>query len=217
MLIVRLDLFSLLKNFQSYDVEKAHLRLISFRCALYIHSPICKYQLKTLQLQFWKSIPTPGYLHCLEWYLFSWTQKRYLIVFHELLRFSLKISLTYFQDVSYRSQILYWIYFSQNELQPIVYGWLIPTLFPDKNCSMADEKLSVLQHLERLNNYLSTRTFLVGERISFADIAVSLMLLPIYEGPLDSATRQTNFHLTRWLTTCLNQKNFLSVLGKRLF
>jgi elongation factor 1-gamma len=68
--------------------------------------------------------------------------------------------------------------------------------------------------LERLNGYLSTRTFLVGERLSFADVAVSLVLLPAYEALLDSATQKANVHLTRWITTCINQKNFVAVIGK---
>jgi glutathione S-transferase len=54
----------------------------------------------------------------------------------------------------------------------------------------------------------------VGERISQADIALSNTLLPLYQNVLGPETRQNFVHVNRWMATCLNQPQFVKVLGK---
>jgi glutathione S-transferase len=44
-----------------------------------------------------------------------------------------------------------------------------------------DSKSELLAQLHILNDFLLSRTFLVGERISLADISVALDLLPAYQ------------------------------------
>merc|ERR1719334_2258311 len=67
--------------------------------------------------------------------------------------------------------------------------------------------------LKTLNDHLLTRTFLVGERVSLADIAVACTLLSLYKQVLDPAFRKDFGNVTRWFTTVVNQPNAKAVLG----
>ena len=64
-----------------------------------------------------------------------------------------------------------------------------------------------------LEAYLKTRTYLAGERISLADISMALSLLPLYQYVLDEKSRNQFMNASRWFNTCINQSNFLTVLG----
>merc|ERR1719244_1611557 len=65
-----------------------------------------------------------------------------------------------------------------------------------------------------LNQHLQTRTFLVGERVSLADISVACALLWAYKQVLEPAFRQPFPNVTRWFATCVNQPQFKAVLGE---
>merc|ERR1711997_104683 len=60
---------------------------------------------------------------------------------------------------------------------------------------------------------MGTRTFLVGERLSVADIAVACTLLSLYKQVLDPAFRKPFMNVTRWFTTVVNQPHAKDVLG----
>jgi len=68
--------------------------------------------------------------------------------------------------------------------------------------------------LSVLNEVLSERTFLVGERISLADITVATALLQLFEKVVDPAFRAPFPHVVRWFLTSVNQPNFKAVLGE---
>merc|ERR1712173_335230 len=68
--------------------------------------------------------------------------------------------------------------------------------------------------LKSLNDHGLTRTFLVGERLTLADIAVACTLLSLYKQVLDPAFRKPFVNVTRWFTTVVNQPNAKAVLGQ---
>merc|ERR1711864_42164 len=68
--------------------------------------------------------------------------------------------------------------------------------------------------LKTLNDHLLTRTFLVGERLTLADIAVACTMLALYKQVLDPAFRKPFMNVTRWFSTVVNQPNALAVLGQ---
>jgi len=71
-----------------------------------------------------------------------------------------------------------------------------------------------LQHiLQLLNDYLRTRTYLVGERITLADIAVACDLLLLFQWIIEPNLRESYPNVTRWFLTLINQKEFQAVLG----
>lgn len=112
-------------------------------------------------------------------------------------------------DLFASSQILQWISYVQNHLLPAVSGWVLPSLDISVSKEMkTNTKISkedVLCALTTLNNTLHTRTYLIGERITLADIFVFIALLPLYEDVLDSHYRKQYTNLNRWFSTILNQ------------
>ncbi|MBN3313937.1 EF1G factor, partial [Atractosteus spatula] len=75
-------------------------------------------------------------------------------------------------------------------------------------------KEEVRRVLGVLDEHLKTRTFLVGERVSLADIGVSCSLIWLYKQVLEPAFRQAFPNTNRWFVTCVNQPQFRAVLGE---
>merc|ERR1719410_2028478 len=68
--------------------------------------------------------------------------------------------------------------------------------------------------LEYLNSHLLTKTFLVGERVTLADISVCCTMLSLFKYVLDPAFRKPFVNVTRWFTTVINQPNVKAVIGE---
>uniref|UniRef100_A0A674GQ05 Eukaryotic translation elongation factor 1 gamma n=1 Tax=Taeniopygia guttata TaxID=59729 RepID=A0A674GQ05_TAEGU len=94
--------------------------------------------------------------------------------------------------------------------------WMFPTLGILHYNKQATEvaKEEVRRVLGVLDGHLRTRTFLVGERVSLADISLVCALLWLYKQVLDPAFRGPFGNVTRWFLTCLNQPQFKAVLGE---
>ena len=81
---------------------------------------------------------------------------------------------------------LQWLMYASGDLYHSVSGWVGPTC-PGHTCrdanpgTVAASKSALLARLEALNTQLVSRTFLVGERLSLADIAMAIALVPAYE------------------------------------
>jgi elongation factor 1-gamma len=95
---------------------------------------------------------------------------------------------------------------------------LNPILFPDTVPNNLDTTKKAIGDVRRvlveLNSLLATRTFLVRDRLTLADIAVCAALIPGYELVLDPGFRKAFKNTNRWFLTCMNQPNFLSVFGE---
>ena len=113
------------------------------------------------------------------------------------------------------AEVLQWIGVADNDILPAACTWVYPTLgimqFNKQNIEKA--KNDVRKVMDLLNNHLLTRTFLVGERISQADISVACNLLMLYKHVMDPNFRSAYKNTNRWFTTLINQKEFKSVLG----
>jgi len=64
-----------------------------------------------------------------------------------------------------------------------------------------------------LHNHLNTRTFLVGERISLADIVVAMTVLRLYTMVFDPGFRKPFGNVTRWFLTIVNQPQAHKIVG----
>lgn len=104
-----------------------------------------------------------------------------------------------------KAQILQWVSFALND----AYNNMCCLVMKGQN-EKAKKKTDDM--LKMLNDFLYTRTYLVGERISLADIAVATTLLPLYQQSMMKTS--THDHFDRWFNTCINQPNFLAVVGK---
>jgi elongation factor 1-gamma len=114
-----------------------------------------------------------------------------------------------------KSQVQQWVSLADQEFLPAVLGWVLPSLstMPFNKQTVETAKSELLRLLAILNDYLLPKTFLVGERITLADISLSCNLLLAYRHVLDAATREPFINVNRWFLTCVNQPEFLAVLG----
>ncbi|XP_015788318.1 elongation factor 1-gamma [Tetranychus urticae] len=115
-----------------------------------------------------------------------------------------------------RVEIEQWIDWSDNDLYQSVATWMYPTLgfIEASRPSVERAKSEVKSALTALNKYLSTRTYLVGERITLADVTVLSILLPLYENIVDAKFRDEYANVQRWFDTLVNQPQFKQVLGE---
>ncbi|XP_031844255.2 alanine--tRNA ligase, cytoplasmic [Nomia melanderi] len=114
------------------------------------------------------------------------------------------------------SQVLQWSSYADNHILPAVSGWIVPCLLENipnnMKANFKTSKEDLLSSLKKLNNILLTKTYLVGERITLADISMFTALVPLYEHIFDSVSRKQYPNLNRWFFTILNQPEILSTL-----
>ena len=115
-----------------------------------------------------------------------------------------------------QAQVAQWMSFAQAEVIPAACTWVFPTMgimqFNKNATERAKEDVKVA--MKTLNDHLLTRTFLVGERLSLADIAVACTMLSLYKQVLEPAFRKPFVNVTRWFTTVVNQPKVKEVLGQ---
>merc|ERR1712083_181691 len=118
-------------------------------------------------------------------------------------------------DAAARAQVVQWMCMADNEILPASCTWVFPTMgIMQFNKNATDRaKEDIKSAMKTLNDLLLTRTFLVGERISLADIAVACTLLNLYKHVLDPSFRKPFLNVTRWFTTVINQPNAKAVIG----
>jgi elongation factor 1-gamma len=109
-----------------------------------------------------------------------------------------------------------WIDFSANEIELPAAAWLYPIfeIVPFNAEATERAKTDIKKALDVLNKHLTYKTFLVGERISLADIVVSMALHRLYTTVLEPAFRKNYGNVNRWFLTCVNQPQFRTVLGE---
>jgi len=115
-----------------------------------------------------------------------------------------------------RSQVIQWILFSQSELLPAICGWLFPSLsiMPFNKDQVAKAKSETERCLKALDDYLLSRTYLVGEKVTLADITVFAVLTDLYKNLLDAESRKAFTNLNRWFDTILNQAQVKGAVTK---
>jgi len=114
-----------------------------------------------------------------------------------------------------QAQVLQWCSFADQELLPAVLGWTLPSVSAmNYNKQHVEEaKNELLRLLEDLDSFLLSRTFLVGERITLADISMCCNLLPAFQHVLEPEIRKKLINVNRWFETLINQPEFKKVLG----
>ncbi|XP_017767879.1 PREDICTED: elongation factor 1-gamma [Nicrophorus vespilloides] len=115
-----------------------------------------------------------------------------------------------------KSEVLQWLGFADNEILPSACAWVFPILgiMPYNKVSFEKAKEDIKVALNVLNTHLRTKTFLVGERITLADISMACTMLYVYTKVLDPEFRKPFIHVTRWFTTVVNQPQFKAVAGE---
>ncbi|VDM41423.1 unnamed protein product [Toxocara canis] len=113
------------------------------------------------------------------------------------------------------TEVIQWLQWAEGHLLPSVLGFVLPSV----SAAHVDHKAvdaakhELLAQLKGLDTILLTRTFLVGERMSIADISLALDLLPAYQYVLDDGMRAPFTNVNRWFKTIINQPCVKEILG----
>jgi elongation factor 1-gamma len=114
------------------------------------------------------------------------------------------------------ANIQQWVEFADNEILPAALTWVFPCMgimqYNKQNTEHAKEDVKIA--LGVLNKHLLTRTYLVTERITLADICVACNLLHLYQWVLEPEFRAPFQNVNRWFTTLVHQPQFEAVIGK---
>lgn len=104
------------------------------------------------------------------------------------------------------------------QLEEATEAWMKPVRVPQQKEYDAkvynNAKRQIRDTLKVLNKILETRTFLVGHRVSFADIAVATSLAELFSVVLENKFTKAFPNAVRWFRTCVNQPKFKAVLGE---
>ncbi len=115
-----------------------------------------------------------------------------------------------------RTQVVQWVNYGSTEVASAVASWVYPALSlvesTAANVQRAREDLS--RELQFLDEQLKTRTYLVGERLTLADVCVAADLWLAYEHVLDATVRAPLTNVNRWFLTVVNQIHFRAVAGE---
>jgi elongation factor 1-gamma len=108
-----------------------------------------------------------------------------------------------------------WIDFGSNEIEAVIANWIYPIygIIPYNKANVDKSKADLKKTLEVLNNHLLGNTFLVGEHITLADIAVCCSLYSPFTLLCDPSFRAPFGNVLRWFNTLVNQPQFVKVLG----
>lgn len=91
--------------------------------------------------------------------------------------------------------------------------WLYPIMgfIPNDKEATNRAKGDIRNLLKFLNSHLELRTFIVGERVTLADIVIACSLVPLYTKVFDDSFRKGFVNVNRWFVNMVNQPNFLKV------
>lgn len=119
-------------------------------------------------------------------------------------------------SVEDRARVLQWLNWGSNDVASAVASWVYPSLSLVESTAqaVAQAKSDLKKIFEYLNKFLQTRTYLVGERLTLADISLAADLRLAYEHVADEAFRKPFANVNRWFTTVTQQKNFKSISGE---
>jgi elongation factor 1-gamma len=116
-------------------------------------------------------------------------------------------------------EVTQWLNWAEGQLLPNVLAYVLPSIsvanVPTQQVQQAKQEL--LAQLRLFNNALLSKTYLVGERLTVADVSVALDLLPAYINVLDDAARSDLANVNRWAQTVYNNPVVKSVVGEVTF
>lgn len=108
-----------------------------------------------------------------------------------------------------------WVDFAANEVELPASIWFYPALgyMPFNKEAYEKAKVDLAAALKTLNDYLLTKTYLIGDKVTLADIVVASALLYPMKLVCDKAYLKPFGNVVRWFTTCVNQPQFKKVVG----
>ncbi|OOQ87469.1 Elongation factor 1-gamma 1 [Penicillium brasilianum] len=117
------------------------------------------------------------------------------------------------------ASIVRWMSFANSELLPKISAWYRPLLgFDPYNKKTVDEAAkTAVKTVEVFEQHLTANTYLVGERITLADLFTASLLTRAFATVLDKKFRSENPATTRWYNTIIAQAAFKAVVPNPVF
>lgn len=109
-----------------------------------------------------------------------------------------------------------WLSFANTEVLPALGGWFRPLLGKDPyNKKNVDESSKrALKAVSVIEQHLVRHTYLVGDRITLADLFAAGIVSRGFQYFFDKEWRQENPNTTRWFETVINQPIYSAVADK---
>jgi elongation factor 1-gamma len=109
-----------------------------------------------------------------------------------------------------------WIEWVGSEISLASDAWTYPIFgyAPFNAQATAKAKEDIRKGMKFLNEHLLNHTFLVGQRVTLADIVVAMAFHRLYTVVLDANFRKPYQNVTRWFQTCVHQPQFKTVMGE---
>jgi len=119
------------------------------------------------------------------------------------------------KSIEDQSFVHQWISFAEYEILPPACTWVFPFMgiLPFDKAATEKAKGDLKRALSALNSHLLAHTYLVGERITLADICVMSNLLLAFKWVMDPDFRAGFNNVTRWFVTMVNQTEVKKVIG----
>lgn len=108
-----------------------------------------------------------------------------------------------------------WCDFTTGEIDAPLLSWYLPIagIWPHSAEKEAAAKEALKKSLAILDAHLATRTYLVGDAVTLADIVACANVFLGFTKLFDAAYRKNIPNVTRWFDTCVHQPHFAAVLG----
>jgi len=115
-----------------------------------------------------------------------------------------------------QAQVDQWMEFTSNNVELPVTMWVYQTmgLLPANADNAARAKADLSKALAVVEAHLSSRTYLVGQRVTMADITLATTLVYPFKWVCDNAFRAAIPNTMRWFDTIVNQPQVEAVVGK---
>ena len=109
--------------------------------------------------------------------------------------------------------------FANTEVLPALGGWFRPLVGRDpyNKKNVDDSMKAALKAVNVLEQHLLVNTFLVGERITLADLFTAGLITRGFQYFFDKKWRSENPNVTRWYETVYNQPIYSAVVDKLAF
>lgn len=113
------------------------------------------------------------------------------------------------------AQVIEWMQFADSSILPASCILVVPTnvVMQSKKDQIERAKRDVEKAMKVLNDHLLNHKYLVGERVSLADIVVACTLLHLYEHILNPNFRKSFVNTNRWFNEIINQPEVKNVIG----
>jgi len=111
--------------------------------------------------------------------------------------------------------VMQWMHFADSEITSSLTCWAFDKMGIRKDKEANKAKEAFMHTLAVLDDYLKLRTYLVGDRVTLADIACYCALHFAYKQKLFNAECEKKYvNVHRWFCTCVNQPQAKAVLGE---